>query len=126
MKVYDLQWFTTFGMGYEQAVEALVADGIDTVLTQNRIDPLPASGVDQQDYLARFGDLLATFEDEQWVDALKRHGLRVLQTTATLFDPPALQRFSDARPTDANGQPDPGIDWYVGCLLYTSPSPRDS
>jgi len=114
MKVYDLQWFTTFGMGYDQAAEALVADGIDTVLTQNRIDPLPASGVDQRDYLARFGDRLATFEDGRWVDALTRHGLRVLQTTATLFDPPALERFPDARPIDATGQPDPGIDWYVG------------
>src|SRR6478735_620233 len=51
MKVYDLQWFTTFGMDYDQAAEALVEDGIDVVLTQNHIDPLPTSGVDQHEYL---------------------------------------------------------------------------
>lgn len=114
MKVYDLQWFTTFDMTYDQAAEALVADGIDTVLTQNRIDPLPHSGVDQRAYLARFADRLAVYDDHAWVEALKRHGLRVLETSAVFFDPAALERLPDARPVDADGQPDRGIDWYVG------------
>lgn len=114
MKVYDLQWFTTFGMDYDRAAEALAEDGIDTVLTQNRIDPLPDSGVDQRDYLARFGGRLASYDDGAWVGALKRRGLRVLETTTTLFDPGALERFPDARPVNADGQPDAGFDWYVG------------
>jgi len=114
MKVYDLQWFTTFGMGYDQAAEALAADGFDTVLTQNRIDPLPNSGVDQRAYLARHGDRLATYDDGAWVAALRRAGLRVIQTSAVFFDPPALARFPDARPVDADGRAHTTIDWYVG------------
>jgi hypothetical protein len=114
MKVYDLQWFTTFGMSYDEAAAALAADGIDTVLTQNRIDPLPHSGVDQATYLAAYGARLASYDDREWLAALRRHGLRVLETSAMLFDPPALQRFPDARPVNALGEPDVGIDWYVG------------
>jgi hypothetical protein len=114
MKVYDLQWFTTFGMSPDAAAEHLAADGIDTVLTQNRIDPLPSSGVDQHAYLAAAGNRAATCDDRDWVDALKRHGLRVIQTSAVLFDPAALERFPDARPVDAVGNPDQGFDWYVG------------
>ena len=114
MKVYDLQWFTTFGMDYDQAAEALVEDGIDVVLTQNHIDPLPTSGVDQHAYLTRYRDRIRAYEDGAWVDSLKRHGLTVLETSAVLFDPPALSRFPDARPVDARGAPDDGFDWYTG------------
>ncbi len=114
MKVYDLQWFTTFGMSYDQAAESLVADGIDTVIASNQIDPLPQSGVDQTAYLSRFSDRLAAFRDQEWTAALKRHGVRVIQTSAVLFDPPALERFPGARPIDACGQPEPWTDWYIG------------
>jgi SAM-dependent methyltransferase len=114
MKVYDLQWFTTFGMGYDEAAAALVEDGIDTVLTQNRIDSLPHSGVDQTTYLAAYGERLAAYDDREWLAALRRHGRHVLETTAMLFDPRALERFPDARPVNALGEPDAGIDWYVG------------
>jgi hypothetical protein len=114
MKIYDLQWFTTFGMSCDQAAEALAADGIDTVLTQNRIDPLPRSGVDQAGYLNAFRDRLGEYDDDAWLDALRRYGLKVLETTATLFDPAALVRFPSARPVNALGEPDSGIDWYTG------------
>ncbi len=114
MKVYDLQWFTIYGMDYGQAAEALRQDGVDTVLTQNFIDPLPTSGVDQSAYRAQFGNRLAQYSDAAWHDALKAAGLRVIQTTATFFDPPALKRFPDARPINALGEPDRGFDWYTG------------
>lgn len=114
MKVYDLQWFTTFGMSYDDAAQALAGDGIDTVLTQNWIDPLPNSGVDQREYLARFGVTIASYRDTAWVDALRRVGLRVLQTSAVLFDPDALERYPDARPIDGNGNPAQMVDWYIG------------
>jgi hypothetical protein len=114
MKVYDLQWFTTFGMSYDEAAAALAADGIDTVLTQNQIDPLPSSGVDQRDYLARFDDRLARYDDGAWITALRTHGLRVIQTSAVFFDPPSLERFPDARPIDADGRAQVPIDWYAG------------
>ncbi len=114
MKVYDLQWFTVYGMDFDRAAEALAADGIDTVLTQNFIDPLPTSGVDQRAYRARFGDRLATYSDAAWHKALKAAGLRVFQTTATFFDPAALIQFPDARPINALGEPDYGFDWYLG------------
>lgn len=114
MKVYDLQWFTTFGMSYDEAAEALATDGIDTVLTQNQIDPLPSSGVDQRDYLARFGERLATYNDIAWVEALRKHGFRVIQTSTVFFDPPSLERFPDARPIDADGRVQVPFDWYSG------------
>src|SRR5436190_22953511 len=93
MKVLDLQWFTTFGMSPDEAASRLAADGIDTVLTQNRIDPLPSSGVDQDAYLAAAGENAAAYSDRAWAAALKRHGLQVVQTSAMLFDPSALNRF---------------------------------
>jgi hypothetical protein len=114
MKVYDLQWHTTFGMSYDEAARSLVADGFDTVIAANQIDPLPQSGVDQTAYLERHRQALASYRDSDWVAALNRHGLRVLQTSAVLFDPPSLERFPDARPIDAAGQPEAMTDWYVG------------
>lgn len=114
MKVLDHQWFTTFGMSPDEAASRLKADGIDTVLTQNRIDPLPTSGVDQDAYVAAAGEHAALYSDRAWVDALKRNGLRVIQTSAMMFDPAALLRFPDARPVNAAGEFDDGVDWYVG------------
>jgi hypothetical protein len=114
MKVYDLQWFTTHGMSYAKAAGQLAADGVTVVLTQNRIDPLPSSGVDQRAYLTAWGDRLAQYDDHAWVDACRAAGMQVHQTTATFFDPAALEIFSDARPVNALGQPDRGIDWYTG------------
>lgn len=114
MKVYDLQWFTTYGMSYDEAAAALAGDGVTVVLTQNRLDPLPSSGVDQQAYLTAFADRLSTYDDLAWVDACRAAGMKVHQTTATFFDPAALERFRDARPIDALGEPDRGIDWYTG------------
>ena len=114
MKVYDLQWFTSFGMDYDQAADALADDGIDTVLTQNRLDPLPPSGVDQTRYLNAHHVRLSEYDDSAWLDALRNCGLQVLETTATLFDPAALARFPGARPVNALGEPDAGTDWYTG------------
>jgi hypothetical protein len=114
MKVYDLQWFTTFGMGYDEAAAALREDGVDLVLTQNRIDPLPGSGVDQLAYLAGTAERIGSYDDRAWIDALRRAGIGVEQTTATFFDPAALAVFPDARPVNARGEPDGGFDWYLG------------
>lgn len=114
MKVYDLQWFTTYGMSYDEAAATLASDGVNVVLTQNRLDPLPSSGVDQSAYLAAYSDRLATYDDLAWVEACRAAGMRVNQTTATFFDPAALEIFPDARPINALGQPDRGFDWYVG------------
>ncbi len=121
MKVYDLQWFTTYGMSYSEAAAALVDDGVSVVLTQNRLDPLPSSGVDQRAYLTAYGDKLAQYDDLAWVEALRAAGLQVHQTTATFFDPAALEIFPDARPINALGEPDRGIDWYTGvCPTHES------
>jgi hypothetical protein len=114
MKVYDIQWFTTFRLDYTTAAAELRQDGVDTVLTQNRIDPLPNSGVDQETYLANAAERMAGYDDRAWVEALRAEGLRTYQTTATFFDPAALAVFPDAQAVDANGQPDRGFDWYVG------------
>lgn len=114
MKVYDLQWFTTYGMSYADAAGQLAADGVTVVLTQNRLDPLPSSGVDQRAYLAAYGERLAAYDDLAWVEAVRAAGMEAHQTTATFFDPAALETFPDARPINARGEPDRGIDWYTG------------
>jgi hypothetical protein len=114
MKVYDLQWFTTYGMSYAEAAEQLASDGVAIVLTQNRLDPLPSSGVDQSAYLTAHDDRLATYDDHAWVEAVRAAGMEAHQTTATFFDPAALWIFPDARPVDARGEPDRGVDWYTG------------
>ena len=107
MKVYDLAWFHHYKGDLKRAAGALRADGVDTVLTQNQIDPLPASGVEQN-------QSAGGYSDTKWVEALRQEGLTVLQTTATFFDPDALIQFPDARPINALGKPDAGFDWYTG------------
>ncbi len=113
MKVYDYQWSASFGMDAATAAAELARDGVDTVLVRNLIDPLPTSGVDQELYLAS-GEPLSVATDRAWSDALRAAGLGVYQTTALFFDPDLLQTFPDARPIDANGNPDAGFDWYLG------------
>lgn len=114
MKVYDLQWFTTYGMSYAEAAGQLAADGVTIVLTQNRLDPLPSSGVDQRAYLAAWGDRLAAYDDHAWVEACRAAGMQAHQTTATFFCPAALEFIPNARPVNALGEPDRGFDWYTG------------
>ena len=113
MKVYDYQWSATFGMDAVTAAAELARDGVETVLVRNLIDPLPTSGVDQEEYLAS-GEPLSVATDRAWSDALRAAGLRVYQTTALFFDPELLLAFPDARPIDAGGKPDAGFDWYLG------------
>jgi hypothetical protein len=113
MKVYDYQWSASFGMDAATAAAELARDGVETVLVRNLIDPLPTSGVDQELYLAS-GEPLSVATDRAWSDALRAVGLGVYQTTALFFDPDLLQTFPDARPIDANGNPDAGFDWYLG------------
>ena len=113
MKVYDYQWSTTFGMDATTAAGELAQDGVETVLVRNVIDPLPTSGVDQEGYLGS-GEPPSVATDRAWSDALHAAGLRVYQTTPLFFDPELLQAFPDARPIDANGNPDAGFDWYLG------------
>jgi hypothetical protein len=113
IKVYDYQWTASFGMDAATAAAELVRDGIDTVLVRNQIDPLPTSGVDQENYLAA-GASVSVEMDRAWSEALRSAGLRVYQTTALFFDPELLQSFPDARPVDANGNPHLGFDWYLG------------
>jgi hypothetical protein len=112
MKVYDYQWATTFGMDAPTAAAELARDGVDTVLIRNQIDPLPTSGVDQEEYLAAGG--VTAEQDRAWSEALRGAGMRVIQTTALFFDPELLAAFPDARPIDARGEPDQGFDWYRG------------
>jgi hypothetical protein len=113
MKVYDYQWSATFGMDAATAAAELVRDGVDTVLIRNQIDPVPTSGIDQEEYLAS-GEPVSPATDLAWSNALRAEGLRVYQTSALFFDPDLLQTFPDARPIDANGNPHRGFDWYLG------------
>jgi hypothetical protein len=112
MKVYDYQWATTFGMTPAVAAAKLAEDGVDTVLVRNQIDPLPTSGVDQEVYLG--GEAPSVAADRAWSDALRAAGRRVYQTTALFFDPDLLGAFPDAKPINADGNPDRGFDWYLG------------
>jgi hypothetical protein len=113
MKVYDYQWAASFGMDAATAAAELARDGIDTVLVRNQIDPLPTSGVDQEEYQTS-GTTLSVTVDRTWSEALRAARLHVYQTTALFFDPELLLSFPDARPVDANGDPHLGFDWYLG------------
>ena len=102
MKVYDYQWSATFGMSPAAAAAQLAADGVDTALIRNQIDPLPTSASIRR-YLP--DEALSIAADRAWSDALRAAGRRVSETTALFFDPDLLRSFPDARPIDATAIP---------------------
>lgn len=107
VKSYGWDWITEMGMSMPVAAKKFVEQGFDTVLTQNLVDPLPGSAVEQ---------LPPTegYHDGEWTDHLHEQGLTVYQTTAFFNDPEALRRPGANVPIDQHGRPFEQFGWYAG------------
>lgn len=74
MKNYGPEWFTTYGLSCEQAADLLTRQGVDLVVIQNLIDPLPTSMVEQEvdpDQEKRFSE----YSDEAFRDSIRARGI---------------------------------------------------
>lgn len=113
MKNYGFAWHTRFGLSEEAAAARMADQGIDWVVIQNLVDPVPTSAVDQ-------APPPATYSDLRFRDALRRHGIRYFEASAVFFRPDALAADPSLRPVDAAGRPMEPLGWYVG-LCPSSP-----
>ncbi len=107
MKNYGFSWFTTFGLSEEAAAARMADQGIDWVVVQNLIDPVPGSAVDQ-------APPPASYSDRRFRDALRDRGIRTFEASAVCFRPDALARDPSLTPIDATGKPMERFGWYVG------------
>lgn len=107
VKAYGWEWSTTHGMDMPAAARRMRAQGVDWVLAQNLVDPLPGSAVDQSPPAGAYGDA-------EWTARLQDEGLRVYQSTACFFAPEAFDARPDLRPVDQHGQVFEPFSWYVG------------
>lgn len=114
VKNYGFEWTTIHGLDEEAAADRLVAHGVDWVVVQNLIDPLPASAVTQ-------APPPTSYEDRRFREALHKRGLRVFEATAVFFQPKLYAARPDLRPVDARGQTMEPFGWYVG-LCPSSPA----
>lgn len=113
MKNYGFAWHTRFGLSEDAAAARMADQGIDWVVVQNLLDPVPTSAVDQ-------APPPATYSDLRFREALRRHGIRYFEASAVFFRPDALAADPTLRPIDATGRPVEQLGWYVG-LCPTSP-----
>ncbi len=107
MKSYGYEWTNTYGLTADEAAKTLARQGVDWVLVQNLIDPLPGSAVDQS-------PPGPGYDDRRFRDALRAHDIRIFEATAVFFQPAALRAQPDLRPIDASGAPFEQFGWYVG------------
>jgi hypothetical protein len=119
MKNYGPEWYTTFGLGYREAAAALSSIGVDVVLIQNAIDPLPTTAV-EQGIGDEYADRMAAYDDHAFRDALHDAGLRFIEATSVFFDPALWRADPSIRPVGADGTVIEPHDWYVG-LCPTHP-----
>lgn len=113
MIIADLQWLTIYKLDAERAAAELKLDGIDTVVLQNLIDPSPG-GVQTSSKQSRIAGQLVAYSDERWTAALRKAGIRMVQTSSVLCDPAVLLELPDARPVNAFGEPDHGFSGRPG------------
>lgn len=107
MKSYGYEWTNTYGLTADEAARTLARQGVDWVLVQNLIDPLPGSAVDQS-------PPGPGYDDRRFRDALRAHDIRIFEATAVFFQPAALRARPDLRPIDATGAPFEQFGWYIG------------
>jgi hypothetical protein len=107
VKNYGFSWYTTFGLSEEAAAATMARQGIDWVVVQNLLDPVPGSAVDQAPPPPSYSDL-------RFREALRRQGIKVFEASAVFFRPSALERDPSLTPIDASGRPMTRFGWYVG------------
>lgn len=107
VKAYGYDWSNVHGLDMAGAAERLQQHGMDVVLLQNLVDPLPGSAVDQRPP----GD---GYDDRALRDAIGERGLTVYESTSVFFDPEDFARDPGLRPVAADGSVFEPFSWYVG------------
>lgn len=107
VKNYGFDWHTSLGMTEVDLANRARDHGIDWMLVQNLIDPLPTSAVAQ--VVPESG-----YDDRRLRDALGDRGIRVFESTAVFFQPAEYQRRPELRPVDETGRIAEPQGWYVG------------
>ncbi len=107
VKNYGFSWYTTFGLSEEAAAATMARQGIDWVVVQNLLDPVPGSAVDQ-------APPPPTYSDLRFRDALRHQGIRYFEASSVFFRPAAAERDPSLTPIDATGRPMTRFGWYVG------------
>jgi hypothetical protein len=113
VKAYGWDWSSIYGLSMVEAAKKMRSHGVDWMLGQNQIDPLPTSAVAQR-------PPARGYDDREWTARLQDEGLRVFQTTSMFFQPDEFLSHDDLRPVDQFGNVFERIDWYVG-ICPTSP-----
>jgi hypothetical protein len=107
VKNYGFSWYTAFGLSEEAAAARMADQGIDWVVVQNLLDPVPGSAVDQ-------APPPPSYSDRRFRDALRDRGIRYFEASAVFFRPDALRRDPSLTAIDATGRPMERFGWYVG------------
>ncbi len=82
VKNYGFAWYPTFGLSEEAAAARMADQGIDWVVIQNLLDPVPGSAVDQ-------APPPPSYSDRRFRDALRDRGIRYFEASAVFFRPDA-------------------------------------
>lgn len=107
-KLYGLDWWPEVSSDpYQECADALQEAGVNVVLAQNYLDPLPGSDVEQ-------GSPPVGYDDRWLREKLRSRGIKIFEATAVFFQPRAYDSLPHLRPVDAAGAPQPRVDWYVG------------
>lgn len=107
VKSYGFDWANVHGLSMVEAADRLVRHGVDWVLVQNVLDPLPGSAVDQR-------PPAGGYDDRAFRDLLGERGLRVFESTAVHFAPDEFAADPAARPVGSDGRVFTPFGWYVG------------
>jgi hypothetical protein len=107
VKSYGYDWANVHGLSMAGAADRLVGHGIDWVLVQNDLDPLPGSAVDQRPPAAGYDDLA-------FRGLLRERGRTIFESTAVFFAPDAFAADPALRPVGSDGRVFTPSGWYVG------------
>lgn len=107
VKAYGWEWSTQHGLDMPGAARRMREQGVDWVLAQNLVDPLPGSAVDQS-------PPAGAYDDREWTARLQDEGMRVYQSTSCFFQPEEFAAHPHLRPVDQHGDVFEPFSWYVG------------
>ena len=106
VKCYGFEWMTGLGLDEAGAARLMASHGVDWALVQNRLDPLPESGVPQRQPDA--------YDETRFRDALRAQGIKVFESTAVYHQPALVEADESLRPVAQDGRPFEKFDWYLG------------
>jgi hypothetical protein len=107
VKSYGYDWANVHGLTMAGAADRLVRHGIDWVLVQNDLDPLPGSAVDQR-------PPGTGYNDRAFRDLLRERGRTVFESTSVFFAPDDFAADPKLRPVGSDGRVFDPVGWYVG------------